>query len=369
MSTLLIQHSPDFYDCDLQTVSDVIMRTLHETCVDPAAFNADEVIFAQHPTLFDCISVPIPQCTASILAEMEKNLRAEIGRCCTVYAVPRLLSESFCLQDARIHVIAKQDVDAWQHLVDDGFMFDGWKPVDPRVGLRKDRTFSPNGDFESVLVADSHGTKKGTRFSSLLKFRALLAVTVAVVAVHRTHPYFKSGADPLKFCAQFPHESNPDRTLSRDDCDQLIPYYTDNIPVGPIEVAAIRDWYIKCSQCGPDTKNRIEKAAHFLNLGINATGTEAYINYFVTLDALLGQRGSVEASILAGLRTLGLGADQIEKARWLFELRSEIVHGGSRYIEEWSKYANYVRHFRTKPMRDVEAIAQLSVLRAPQVLS
>lgn len=103
--------------------------------------------------------------------------------------------------------------------------------------------------------------------------------------------------------------------------------------------------------------------------GVEPAGTEACINYFVTLDALLGQRGSVEVSILAGLCTLGLGADQIEKARWLFELRGEIVHGGRRYIEEWSKYGNYVRHFRTKPMRDVETLAQLSVLRAPQALS
>lgn len=369
VAALLIQHSPDFCDCDLQTVSDVVMRTLHEICVDPAAFNADEVAFAQHPTLFDCISVPVPQCAASILAEIGKNLRAAIGRCCTVYAVPRLLSESFRLQDAGIHVIAKQDADAWQCLVDEGFMFDGWKPEDPRIGLRNDGTFSPNGDFESVLVADGHGTKKGTRFSSVLKFRALLAVTLAVAEGRRTHPYFRSAANPLKFCAQFPHESNPDRTMSRNDCDPLIPYYVDDISVSPVEITAIRDWYTKCAQCGPDTKNRIEKAAHFLNLGMNADGTEAYINYFVTLDALLGQRGSVETSILAGLGTLGLGADQIEKAHWLFELRSEIVHGGSRYIEEWPKYANYVRHFRTKPMRDVQALAQLSVLRAPQVLS
>jgi len=369
VTALLIQHSPDFCDCDLQTVSDVVMRTLHEICVDPAVFNTDEVVFARHPTLFDCISVPVPQCAASILAEMEKNLRAAIGRCCTVYAVPRLFSTSFRLRDVGIHVIAKQDTDAWQGLVDEGFMFNGWRPEDPRPGLRKDRTFSPNGNFESVLVADSHGTKKGTRFSSVLKFRALLAVTLAVVTERREHPYFKSAADPLGFCAQFPHESNPDKTLNRSDCGPLIPYYVDDIPVGAVEITAIRDWYAKCAQCGPDTKNRIEKAAHFLNLGMNADGSEAYVNYFVTLDALFGQRGSVEASILAGLNTLGLDARQIEKARWLFELRSEIVHGGSRYIEEWPKYAKYSRHFRTKPMRDVQTLAHLSILRAPQVLA
>lgn len=369
VASLLIQHSPEFRDCDLKTVSDVVMRTLQETCVDPSAFNADEVAFAQRPTLFDCISVPVPQCADSILGEMARNLRAAIGRCCTVYAVPRLISESFCLRDVGIHVIARKDADAWQGLIDEGFILDGWKPTDPRLSFRQDRTFSPNGDFESVLVADCHGTKKGTRFSSVLKFRVLLAVTLAVAEKVRTHAFFKAAASPLKFCVQFPHESNPDRTLIRNDCAPLVPYYAGDIPLGQDEITEIRDWYAKCAQCGPDTRNRIEKAAHFLNLGMNADGTEAYINYFVTLDALLGQRGSVEASILAGLSALGLGASQIEKARWLFELRSEIVHGGSRYVEEWSKYARYVRHFHTNPMRDVQTLAQLSVLQAPHVLS
>ena len=119
VTTLLIQHSPDFCDCDLKTVSDVVMRTLHEICVDPVVLKTDEVVFARHPTLFDCISVPVPQCAALILAEIGENLRAAIGRCCAVHAVPRLLSTSFRLQDIGIHVIAKQDAVAWQHLIGD----------------------------------------------------------------------------------------------------------------------------------------------------------------------------------------------------------------------------------------------------------
>jgi hypothetical protein len=102
---------------------------------------------------------------------------------------------------------------------------------------------------------------------------------------------------------------------------------------------------------------------------MNSDDIEAYINYFVTLDALFGERGSVEASILAGVRTLDVNAAYIEKASWLFDLRNEIVHGGSRYVTEWPKYTRYTQHFRSEPMADVRCLAQLAVLRAPCVFA
>lgn len=369
VTRLLIQESPEFYDCDPRTVSEVIKDTLHEICIDQGTFSPDDVIFAKKSTLFDCTSVSVAQCASNILVAIKDNLRAKIGRCCTVYAVPRFRPESFYIDEAKIYFISKSDRVAWQRLVDEGFSFDGWTPEDPRAGWRKDSIYSLNGKYEAVLVADSHGTKQGARFSSVLKFRVLLAVSFAIASDRAKYPYWRAAADSLEFCVQFPHRSSPDRTMSRNDCGALVPYYADDIPIAALEIAVIKKWYEDRSKCKADTKNRIEKAAHFLNLGMNADGTEAYINYFITLDALFGQRGSVETSILSGLAAIGSDAKTIEKARWLFDLRSEIVHGGSRYIEEWPNYARYTKHFRTKPMRDVQALAQASVLRAPHALA
>jgi len=102
---------------------------------------------------------------------------------------------------------------------------------------------------------------------------------------------------------------------------------------------------------------------------MNSDDIEAYINYFVTLDALFGERGAVESSILAGVKSLGVDPKLEEKTSWLFDLRNELVHGGSRYIAEWPSYARYTQHFRTKPFADIRALAQLAVLKAPRVLN
>jgi hypothetical protein len=59
VATLLIQGSPEFHDCDLKTVPEVIKDTLHEVCIDKGIFNSDDVIFSRKATLFDCISASV----------------------------------------------------------------------------------------------------------------------------------------------------------------------------------------------------------------------------------------------------------------------------------------------------------------------
>ena len=58
-----------------------------------------------------------------------------------------------------------------------------------------------------------------------------------------------------------------------------------------------------------------------------------------------------------------------EKIAWLFDLRNELVHGGSRYVKEWPKYQRYYRHFDTTPSRDIEKLAFAALLRAPAGLA
>ncbi len=131
----------------------------------------------------------------------------------------------------------------------------------------------------------------------------------------------------------------------------------------------IQNWYDTCDRCSDGDQRRLEKGARFLNRAMNSDDIESYVNYFVTLDALFGQRGAVETSILAGIKSLGIDPKFTEKTPWLFDLRNEIVHGGSRYIAEWPKYARYSQHFRTKPLEDIRALAQFAVLHAPRAFA
>lgn len=369
VATLTIESSTEFRDCDIETVANIVRKTLQERCLDKGLFDSNAVVFAGKETLFDCRIAPVPQFANALREAISSKLKASIGRRCTIYAVRRLKITSFALNGASIRLIAKGDTEAWQALIDDGYNFDGWSPSRPQVGQREDRTFAPPCDFECVLVAEEYGTQQGARFNSILKFRKVAAVLHAVACEQSTYPIHKAMARPFELCVQFPHRSNPDGQITRSDCPVVIPYFSSDIQITPQATESIRNWFDALSRCDEPHQSRIEKASHFLNRGMNSEDIEAYINYFVALDALFGVRGSVEASILEGVRSLGIDPSFGEKAAWLFDLRNEIVHGGSRYISEWPRYSRYVQHFRSKPMADVRDLAQISVLSAPRIYS
>lgn len=82
----------------------------------------------------------------------------------------------------------------------------------------------------------------------------------------------------------------------------------------------------------------------------------------------IGKRFSVEKSIIEGVKTLQNSNGEDEKIGWLFDLRNELMHGGSRYIEEWSKYLKYRSHFSSYPSDDIEKLAFSSLYNAPFIL-
>jgi hypothetical protein len=365
---LLIRESYEFRDCDPESVADVITTTLQEICVDEKIFEVDSVFLALKETLFECHKKSVTEFSELVLNSIQDNLRLIICRRCTLYAVPRFIVSSQHLENDSFHVIAKSDRRAWQALVDKGYEFDGWSPERPFLGVNDDRTFTPPDSFRCVVVAEEHGTQKGARFNSILRFRKILTLLFCIASERSAYPIHKAIARPFSYFVQFPHSSALNGNITRSDCEGLIPFYASDIHFGPSEAGVMIEWYKAYATCDASSQQRIEKGAHFLSRATNSDDIEAYINYFVTLDALFGQRGTVEASILAGVKSLGVGPKFAEKASWLFDLRNELVHGGSRYINEWPKYARYTQHFRTKPFEDIRALAQLAVLRAPFVL-
>jgi hypothetical protein len=369
VATLLIDSAVEFKDCDVETVSDVVLKTLQELCLHKDLFDGDAVFLARHEALFACHVAPVRHFSEQILQAMSANLRRCMGRRCTIYALPRFKVPSFVVPGRWIRLIAKTDQAAWQKLIDDGYQFNGWSPLRPALPGREDRTFSPPGVFECVLVAEENGTERGTRFNSVLKFRQLGALLYATACERAPHRLHKAMARPFEFCVQFPHNSYSEGNVTRRDCDPVMPYFVSDVLFVSEDVAAIAEWYARLDRCKDEHKRRIEKTAHFVNRGMNSDDIESYVNYFVALDALFGQRGSVEVSILAGVRALKLGASLTEKAPWLFDLRNEIVHGGSRYISEWPKYSRYTQHFRSTPMNDIRDLAHAALLRAPNLYS
>ncbi len=107
----------------------------------------------------------------------------------------------------------------------------------------------------------------------------------------------------------------------------------------------------------------MNKSAHFINNAMNSEGIDAFIHYFISLDALFGERGDVERLIIQGVSNCTSDPLWTQKTEWLYRLRSELVHGGVRYEKEWKDFDRYVNHFGTYPKNDVMDLAFFCVLK------
>jgi hypothetical protein len=365
LASLLKEMDRDFKDCDTESVVTTISKTFQEICLDREIFNSDAVFLRQKPNLFECRQqISVDKFAERILNAIKSNLRGIIGRRCTLYSLPRYRGRSFMVPGTGLRTIAKTDESAWSEFAKEGYVMGGWSPQSPRLNGSGD-CFPARADYEYVLVSEEYGTQQGAKFSSSIRFRKLITIMYAVATARSHFPSHKAMAQPFRSCLQFPHSSAPDLVINQSDCDALSPYYTSDIILQPDAIQELQSWYRDSAACSADFKQRLDKATYFVNRGMNAEDIEDYINHFVALDALFGEGGSVEASILSGIQKLALGQEQEEKVRWLFDLRNELVHGGSRYITEWPKYHRYVSHFKTKPLADIGQIARWAILRAP----
>lgn len=369
LASLLKETDGTFKDCNTELVVKTISRTFQEICLDHGIFNGDAVFLQKKPNLFECRQqISVDEFATRILNSIKSNLRGVIGRRCTLYALSRYRGPSFVVPGAGLRAIAKTDAAAWSEFAKEGYEMDGWSPQSPTLKA-SGKEFPTRQDYEYVLISDEYGTQEGAKFSSSVRVRTLITILSAVAATRSHFPISKATGQPIWSCLQFPHFSAPDQAITQSDCDALSPCYISDIRLDPDAIEELQSWYRDRAACSDDFKLRLDKATYFVNRGLNADDIEDYINNFVALDALFGKRGSVENSILRGIQALELGPDLEPKVTWLFELRNELVHGGSRFIAEWSKYQKYVRHFRSKPLADIKQIALRAILRAPSYFS
>lgn len=366
LASLLKESDLSFKDCDIESVERTIMETLQEICLDEALFDGDDVFFRQKPNLFEChrSELALNDFAARIVDAIKDNLRTIIGRRCTLYPLPRYMGPSFRVPGLGLWAVSRTDLTTWEVFEKQDYLLDGWSPSNPVMKTPGDRALDGAG-AHYFLISEEVGTQQGAKFASAVKLRTLIALMFSVVVSRQGRGFWKSAAPASTVCVQFPHRSSTDLQTTLSELGALSPHYVSDLKFDSEAINVLLAWYRKREACTPEFGQRLDKAAYFINRGMNADDIESYINNFVALDALFGEQGSVEASIKAGVLSLALGADLENRVSWLFDLRNELVHGGSRYIAEWPEYQRYVRHFKSQPLADVAKLAQSAILAAP----
>jgi hypothetical protein len=128
-------------------------------------------------------------------------------------------------------------------------------------------------------------------------------------------------------------------------------------------IVHIRRWYAAYHSAAEEQQHRAMTACHYVHHAIMADGFERFIHYYISLDAMFGERFKVEEKIKDSmLRMFPDDPNWSYRADHLFDLRNALIHGGTSSIDGWKKLKAYMRHVGTSPLEDV-GVAAMTGLR------
>jgi hypothetical protein len=339
---------------DIKDLSETIKTTLQRNATNKELFQ----IFSNNPnTLFNSrTESDIQEYSKKIWNTLHDSMLHSLTKWLILYPLPGITSNSYNLQYDGLHLIRSDDSEYWDQFKAKYPELNYWDPVTCKNAEgEKFFTIDPP---KSWLMCEILSTKNKSRFYASLFMRKFIAILFSFLRENNQHATSKSMRMTNSYSVQFPFaHSNVGDGQTFAFIGTLIHPILSEIELKNRILDTVKNWYTHCKKLTNNKYHRISKASHFLNYALVTGGIEQFLYFFIVLDALFGVRNNVEKSIENGIRNYLTEPEWQQKVEKLFDLRSELVHGGSSYIEEWKGYDSYVSHFDSYPERDVEIAA------------
>ena len=249
-----------------------------------------------------------------------------------------------------LSIIATTDTSAWKALEK---KFPGLVEFSPQLG-----TYLPAGyGFKNVaqvwLVAEHTGTAKGAQTRAAREMAVFLALAFAFAAPAKRGLFLKSGEEPDTRALQFSATH-----VNFVPFGELCPPLLHKLSFDAALMTEVAAWYGKRALATGLKAARATTAAAFLHHAIIADDLEKFVHTFIVVDALFGERGHVRTKIKEGILKVFSGdATWQQKTDMLFDLRSQIVHGGISDLDDWSEDFDYTTKFNATPFADAVTMA------------
>jgi hypothetical protein len=366
IANMAISYDPQLRGGDSESFCKIIEKSLQQNANNRKIFNVNKLFFRQVSNLLEARAVDnIEEFVSRLWSEIHENLVKSMTDWLILYPLHRVKSQSFVLGFDGVSLLSSSDVDRWQEL--SGHYSDAkyWNPLSGTWAEGIDRDSLK--DFLLVptwLVCEVSGTALGSRKVAARQMRTFLAVLFSNLENQIPHLLYKSGADQVSYSIQFPKDATQVDygSMCANIGNLLPPLLVDNIDIQPETLSEVQEWYVKRASSPDPVKKRATTASHFIHYGIIHDDLERFLHFFFALDALFGERGKVEQSIIDGVKqTFPMNISWEERIKKLFDLRSELVHGGASEISDWEELDSYRRHFKSQPLEDVKTAAMTAL--------
>lgn len=273
-----------------------------------------------------------------------------------VYPLYRMSIRSGTIGFDGLSILEPKDRDIWEQIASKYAAAKEWSPETGASSVATDRLFG-NGPPETWLLCEISGTEGGAVLTAGDHMKTFVTVLLSVLYGTDPRVLHRSMAGPFSYSVQFCEQKRVDRPIGT-----ILHPLLSRVEVPDQAIREVTEWYKSRASGGDEKGRRASVASLFLHNSMMANGTQKFIQLFIALDALFGVRGRVEATITDGVEKAFPGDNQWgERAQQLFELRSELVHGGCSRIDAWKGLEHYRGHFKTEPLRDVTVCAMACI--------
>lgn len=348
---------------DKRSFCSTIMQFLKDNALNGEFFNDTLIRQKKVKTLFETrVLNDVNEFASRLWQLINKTLLGSVVDWLVLYPLHRIHANSFNLEYDGISFLDTNDTETWRIFCD---KYPTAKYWNPKVGKCVDE--KQNNFFRKIpptwLVCETKGTELGARMSAGRLMRKFIGILFSYIYQHNQTVLYKSMAQSSEFSIQFPSELScvPSEQITAG-IGILLHSLPNEVNLTSQVLVDVSTWYQVCSSAQTDKVHRAEIGAQFIQYGMVADGIERFIHFFIALDALFGKRHKVEGSIKQGIQKVFKNNQKWEnRIDKIYDLRNELIHGGTNSIDDWKHLESYQRSFGTEPLSDLISAAMTSL--------
>ena len=363
LSKMIISSNKNFVNCDYEYFSRVIINTIQNNGFNKELFNPDLVFKSKIDNLLEASNQSdYKTLSKKLYSIIENKLQSTITDWMVLYPVSSLKSDTFVFESLDLVLLSSDDKTYWQNFSYDYKSSFGFNPTN---GQNYAMNIIPAAYKvpSTWLIFKTNGTENGTIRKMKFNIKEFIACICSFnITSSESFPNYIENETP-RYCILFPGNNVVDFNLRINSLPFLQPSFASNFEVS-VETLKEVDSYIKSiNSLAIESRKRFETATQFIHYGLLASSDiERFMHFYIALDALFGEKKNVKETIKSGLLTIKDIEPHIEdKADKLFNLRNEILHGGSSIIEDSKYYEKYLEKYEINPLADIELICYKSI--------
>lgn len=359
ISLMSIQYDSNLKNGNADDFKDIIKKIFKNIIFNEHLFEVKSIMALKKNKIFNAMNKNLKkkEFALKVWHIIKNELSSSLKDWVIFYPLPRVTTKSLKLEFDGLSLLNSEDKEFWNMLANEYPALEFWDPKKGKQFDSNDNMFS-NKSTKSWLVCEVSGSKDISKKRASILMRKFIGVILAHLYIEDSSVLAHSESVKTTYSMQISSDINTRFNYSY--IGVILHSLLIDLEITSEVMNKVKNWYKK--QTESDKSDRASKGAQFIQYGITReTELDKFLHYFISLDALFGVDGKVEESIIEGVSNTNMRVNK-EKIKRIYKLRSDLIHGGSSYINDWKGIIGYRNHFKSYPLRDVQEIALKSLV-------